>query len=213
MKKILIVYAHPEPKSFCGAIKDTCAETLRANGCEVKVSDLYEMKFIAPLDKGDFTELHDPTFFKPQAEQKIANDKAFATFSPEVKAEHEKVKWCDCILMVFPLYWFHVPGILKNWVDRIFTSGFAYSGKSLAGKKGMVLYTTGAPKDYLKGVEPCFLKLFYEGFFSFTGMGTLEPFGAYSAAHVSNDVRVKYLEELKVAMKDLDKRAAYKSTI
>ena len=42
--KSLIVYAHPEPKSFNGALKDK-AETLEAQGYEVKVSDLYAMDF------------------------------------------------------------------------------------------------------------------------------------------------------------------------
>ncbi|MGC5324682.1 NAD(P)H-dependent oxidoreductase [Brevibacillus sp. SYSU BS000544] len=40
----LIVYAHPEPKSFNGALKDLAITVLTANGHQVKVSDLYAMK-------------------------------------------------------------------------------------------------------------------------------------------------------------------------
>ena len=35
--KALIVYAHPEPKSFNGAMKDLSVETLRGRGDEVEV--------------------------------------------------------------------------------------------------------------------------------------------------------------------------------
>jgi len=42
---VLIVHAHPEPQSFCAALKDEAAATLAAAGHEVVVSDLYAMGF------------------------------------------------------------------------------------------------------------------------------------------------------------------------
>ena len=209
--KVLIVFAHAESKSFCAAIKDMCVETLKAKGHEVKVSDLYAMKMYLPLGKDDFTEIGDPSYFKPQTEQKVSNEKALASFSPEVKAEHEKVAWCDIMLFVYPLYWFHLPGILKNWVDRIFSFGFAYGGgKSLVGKKGMLLYTTGGPKDFLKTSEEMGWKLINNMIFGFCKITALEPYVAYGAAHVDKSARVKYLEEVKKIMEGIDTRADYK---
>ena len=55
--KSLIVYAHPEPKSFNGALKDKAVETLEAQGYEVKVSDLYAMDFDPVARKEDFKNL------------------------------------------------------------------------------------------------------------------------------------------------------------
>ncbi len=43
--KILIVYAHPEPQSFNGALKDLAVEVLNGAGHEVQVSDLYTPGF------------------------------------------------------------------------------------------------------------------------------------------------------------------------
>src|SRR5579863_2304798 len=43
--KILIVYAHPEPKSFNGAMKNHAVEVLTGAGHEVVVSDLYALGF------------------------------------------------------------------------------------------------------------------------------------------------------------------------
>lgn len=35
---------------------------------------------------------------------------------------------CDlCLLWQFPLYWFSVPAIMKGWIDRVLTQGFAFS--------------------------------------------------------------------------------------
>lgn len=47
---IFIVYCHPEPKSLNGTLKDLAVKTLKANGHQIKISDLYGMKFKATLD-------------------------------------------------------------------------------------------------------------------------------------------------------------------
>ena len=48
-KNILIVYAHQEPKSFNAALKDEAVSTLAAQGHNVTVSDLCQLKF-DPVD-------------------------------------------------------------------------------------------------------------------------------------------------------------------
>jgi len=213
--KVLIIFAHPEAKSFCAAVKDTCAETLKKHGHEVKVSDLYEMKMILPLDKSDFTELSNPDFFKPQLEQKMANEKQRKTFSPELQAEHDKLEWCDTVLFVFPLYWFGMPGIMRNWCDRVLSMGFAYGptefGIKLRPRKGMVLYTTSGPKDFIGRFEPAIWQLTNECMLGFCGITALEPYVAYAVAHIDNEARLKMLEEVKDIMSKLDDRAVYKT--
>ena len=44
-KKVLIVYAHQEPRSFNGALKDAAVAELSQQGCSVTVSDLYALNF------------------------------------------------------------------------------------------------------------------------------------------------------------------------
>lgn len=215
--KVLVVFAHAEPKSFCGAIKDKVIETLKNNGHEVKVSDLHEMKMTLPLDKTDFEQLTNPAHFKPQAEQKACNEKNFEGYCPEVKAEHEKVKWSDIIIFVFPLYWWSVPGIMKNWIDRVFSMGFAYGHQgaaSLKPKKGMIMYTTGGPKAYHVsiGMEAVVWKLLNDGVFRFVGMTPLEPFVAYQAAWIDDSQRKAYLQDAQKAMDGIETRAEYQST-
>ena len=50
---VLIVYAHPEPFSLNGSIKNFTVERLRAAGHTVQVSDLYAMNWKPALDADD----------------------------------------------------------------------------------------------------------------------------------------------------------------
>jgi NAD(P)H dehydrogenase (quinone) len=214
--KVLIVHAHAEEKSFCSALRNKAVEVLKGKGCDVKVSNLYEMKYYSALGPEDFVSM-DPTYFKPQNEQVKSNQANFAGFSDQTKEEHLKLQWADLVLFVFPLYWFHLPGILKNWIDRTFSMGFGYgNGKIMEnglfkGKKAMVVFTTGAPSNMLDGFN---LKqsLFYQlnvAIFKFCGMDALEPFVAYSAAHVDDTQRKQYLLEFENIMKSIETRALY----
>jgi NAD(P)H dehydrogenase (quinone) len=70
MPNVLIVYAHPESKSFNGAMGDVAIETLRRAGNEVVVSDLYAMRFNPVVALDDFVgERANPDFFSVQKEQ------------------------------------------------------------------------------------------------------------------------------------------------
>lgn len=52
-RKVLIVYAHQEPKSFNGSLKRVAVEELSKQGCSVTVSDLYAMQFEPRATRND----------------------------------------------------------------------------------------------------------------------------------------------------------------
>lgn len=57
-------------------------------------------------------------------------------------AEHQAaVEWCDRLLLVFPLWWWSMPAILKGWIDRVFSTDFAYGSRDLRGRKAMLCAT------------------------------------------------------------------------
>jgi NAD(P)H dehydrogenase (quinone) len=62
MMKAHIVFAHPNLHSYNGQLRNTAIETLEAQGCQVSVSDLYQMKFKAAADEDDFTALYNTDF-------------------------------------------------------------------------------------------------------------------------------------------------------
>ncbi|XXS74276.1 NAD(P)H-dependent oxidoreductase [Sorangium sp. So ce131] len=121
---LLIVYAHPEPRSLNGALRDRMVATLTAAGHEVLVSDLYAQGWKAALDRADFPA-------EPEGAPLgviDASHRAFAhgTQTPDVAEEQRRLLWADAVILQFPLWWFSMPAILKGWVERVFAHGFAY---------------------------------------------------------------------------------------
>ena len=113
----LIVYAHPEPKSFNGAMKDLAVETLRGRGDNVEVTDLYAMKFKAVVGADDFQgKRADPDFLSVATEQTRAYQTG--TLASDIVAEQKKVERADLIILQFPIWWFGMPAILKGWADE-----------------------------------------------------------------------------------------------
>ncbi|MEU2855407.1 NAD(P)H-dependent oxidoreductase [Streptomyces syringium] len=191
-QKILVVSAHPDPRSLNAALTTFAVDHLRAAGHEVRVSDLYAMKWKATVDADDFPDRTADGRLNVMA----ASERATLTdrLSPDIAAEQEKVRWSDAVILQFPLWWFAPPAILKGWIDRVFTSGFAYGPKvpppysegALGGRRALVSVTVGAretsfsdrgihgrPADVLHPVQ--------HGLFWFTGMMPLEPFAVYGA--------------------------------
>jgi NAD(P)H dehydrogenase (quinone) len=52
--KILLVFAHPEPRSLHAALRDVAIGELEAQGHEVRLSDLYAENWKSEVDRADF---------------------------------------------------------------------------------------------------------------------------------------------------------------
>src|SRR5262245_22788074 len=97
---VLIVHAHPEPKSFTTAMKDTAVAALTGAGHQVEVSDLYAMAFDPIAKASDFVNRHDPEYLVYAIEQRHAHDTR--TLPPDVDAELRKVLLADMLILSFP---------------------------------------------------------------------------------------------------------------
>jgi len=211
---VLIVYAHPEPRSFNGAMKDLAVETLGAAGHDVVVSDLYAMGFDAIAGPGDACgERADPDFFSLQKEQTRAVETG--TLSPDIAAEMEKLTRADLLILQFPIWWFGMPAILKGWADRVFARGFAYlPGRKydtgmFRGKLAMVATTTGTSADTYApdGIDGDILTVLWpvhNGLLRYSGFDVLPPFVAYMPGRVGEDGRRGYLDAYGKRLLDLD---------
>lgn len=138
--KQLIIYAHPDSKSFCHAIKDTYIEALQSQGKEVRVRDLYAEDFNPVLRYRELQQMHH-------------GGKAEADLSEDLKIEQAFIEWADVITFIYPIWWSGMPAILKGYIDRVFTFGFAYGIKDdklvgmLTNKRVLVINTMGGEKD------------------------------------------------------------------
>ena len=211
---VLLVYAHPEPKSFNGAMRDTAVETLCAAGHEVTVSDLYAMGFNPVAGPGDLDgERVDPEFFSLQKEQTHAFEAG--TLSPDIRAEMEKLRRADVLILQFPVWWFGMPAILKGWADRVFARGFAYMpGRKydtgmFKGKLAMVAATTGTSADTYApdGIDGDVLPVLWpihNGLRRYAGFDVLPPFVAYMPGRVGPEGREAYLAAYAKRLREID---------
>jgi len=109
---VLIVYAHREPESFNAAMKELAVSVLTEQGHEVKVSDLYAMKFKPVAGRDDFEPVSTASHINYMLEQRENAKKD--SFSRDIKEEQERVKWAALVIFQFPIWWFSVPAILKG---------------------------------------------------------------------------------------------------
>jgi putative NADPH-quinone reductase len=73
----------------------------------------------------------------------------YPTFQFNIEAEQAELAEAASIIFQFPFYWYGMPGILKEWMDQVFTHGFAFgaTGDKLKGKQFLVSTTIGGPAD------------------------------------------------------------------
>lgn len=204
---VLIVYAHPEPKSFNAAMCRRAREALVAAGHEVTVSDLYAEGFTPVAGRHDFTTVADSARFHYQSEQAHAarND----GFAPDLAREQARVAAADLVILQFPLWWGGVPAILKGWGERVFAYGFGYADGLrfetgvFRGRRAMVSMTTGGtPARFGLGapygeLERQVLWQIQHLGLEYMGYEVEEPFVAYGAPRVDDAGRAAYLDELE----------------
>lgn len=215
-KKVLIVYAHQEPRSFNGCLKQVAVEELSRQGCRVTVSDLYAMNFEPRATKEDIVgSLSNPEFFNYGLEAYEACKKR--SLSSDIMEEQKKVQEADLVIFQFPLYWFSVPAILKGWMDRVLCQGFAfdfpkiYDSGSLQGKLAILSLTTGGTaemysKTGVSGDVRYFLWPLQHGALHFCGFKVLAPQISFSPEAASEEERKKmkmsWAQRLKTIWKE-----------
>ncbi|BEU28460.1 NAD(P)H-dependent oxidoreductase [Paraburkholderia sp. 22B1P] len=203
----LIVYAHLEPRSMNGALKDVAQRTLLSLGWNVEISDLYAQNFSAAASRDDFSQLSGDEHFGYAHEQRYAA--VGRRFAPDIRAEQDKILRSDLVLFQFPLWWYSVPSIIKGWAERTLTHGFAYDDDHLwdagllRGKQAMLSFTTGASEEELladscyTGSPQEFMRPFSGGVLQFVGFDVLPPFVAYAPASLDHAGRSSQLESFK----------------
>jgi len=211
--KVFIVFAHPEPKSFNGALLLHAVETLEAAGHEVVVSDLHAMGWNPVSDRANFTTVANADYLKLQDEEIHASKND--GFAADVKAEMEKLFWCDFLILQFPLWWFGLPAIMKGWADRVLACGVAYGGGKwydrgvFSGKKAMLSLTTGGPStsfssDGLSGEINALLNPINHGILRFCGFDVLPPYVVWAPARIGDDGRQEYLDAFSARLQAIE---------
>jgi NAD(P)H dehydrogenase (quinone) len=154
--RVLTVYAHPNPQSFCHAILERFTEGLKDGGHTSEVLDLYAVRFDPVFRMQDFGSYVHESMPRDILEamnlrQRVLDAAggpvrraiasawirgkdpvALARFvrshrPKDVVAHWDKVKKADALAFIAPVWWLHFPAILKGWFERVFTYGDAYA--------------------------------------------------------------------------------------
>lgn len=196
---VLLIYAHPEPRSLNGSLRDFTIQRLRQAGHRVQVSDLYAMRWKAAIDADDSTDQDPHARFDPARDSRRAFESG--TQREDIAREQDKLRWADTVIVQFPLWWFSMPAILKGWVDRVYAYGFAYGvgehsdrhwgdryGEgSLAGKRAMLVVTAGGWESHysprgINGPIDDVLFPIQHGVLYYPGFQVLPPFVVYRSS-------------------------------
>lgn len=221
---VLMVYAHPEPKSLNGALKDFAVRRLQAAGHTVQVSDLYAMQWKAALDEDDSLDGKRGDRFEPSLDSKHAYQNGRQ--SEDIAREQEKLRWADSVILQFPLWWFSLPAIMKGWFERVYAYGFAYGvgehsdrhwgdryGEgSLAGKRAMLVVTTGGWESHYgpRGINGPINDILFpiqHGMLYYPGFEVLPPYVIYRTGRMDEVRFTKICQELGERLDNLEKTA------
>ena len=103
---ILVILAHPDPKSFNHAIADAAVAALRDAGHQVVFRDLHKEGFDPVLPAREFPE-----------ERKL---------DAAIRKHCDDLASADGVIVIHPNWWGMPPAILKGWIDRVIRPGVAY---------------------------------------------------------------------------------------
>jgi NAD(P)H dehydrogenase (quinone) len=217
---VLLVYAHPEPRSLNGSLKHFAVRRLEEAGHRIQVSDLYAMNWKASLDADDNMDRQPDARFDPQMDSKHAFENGRQ--SKDIALEQDKLLWADAVILQFPMWWFSMPAILKGWIERVYAYGFAYGvgehsdarwgdryGEgTMAGKRAMLIVTAGGWESHygprgINGPMDDVLFPIQHGILYYPGFDVLPPFVIYRTSRTDETRFAKIRDALGQRLDEL----------
>lgn len=162
--KHLIISAHPNPQSFNRALVEEVIKATRQAGGEAVVRDLYTLDF------------------NPVLSWRELNASMEGIVPAEIKFEQKLITETDLITFIYPLWWMGFPAILKGYLDRVLSYGFAYQNENnisvglLGHKKIQQFITMGnsIEKYQQLGFDKALKSCLVDGLFNFCGITDIQ---------------------------------------
>lgn len=160
----LIIIAHPNKQSFNHAILQSVQESSKQLQVETQIRDLYQLDFNPILNWQELTASY----------QNI--------LPTEIQHEQQFILNADLITLIYPLWWMGFPAILKGYLDRVLSHGFAYKTEGgisqglLQGKKMQQFITLGSnlaqyqTLGWDKSLDDCLIN----GLFNYCGIQDID---------------------------------------
>jgi len=195
--KNLIVYAHPNSGSLNHFFKQTVLESLQESGEEIAVRDLNEINFNPVLSLEDI------------------NGQRMGTVADDVKTEQDFITWADRIIFIYPIWWTGMPAIMKGYIDRVFSYGFAYRYDQgvqkglLTGKKTIIINSHGKSNAEYEamGMDKALILTSDTGIFTYSGLEIQQHFYFDKADRASADNISDWESQIQTIFKFIGKES------
>ena len=182
----LIIYAHPNPGSLNGQLKQAVTSLLQQKGNEVVVRDLYALRFDPVLSQADMAG---------QYNGQVAED---------VAAEQAYISWADCLTFIYPIWWTGLPAMMKGYIDRVFSYGFAYCYENgeqkglLTGKQAIIINTQGKSHEEYRaiGMDKALALTSDRGIFAYCGLDIKQHLYFGSANRTTAEMMARWMSQL-----------------
>ncbi|MBD3679237.1 MAG: NAD(P)H-dependent oxidoreductase [Rhodobacteraceae bacterium] len=109
MSRAFVLYAHPCAESFGAALHGAVVEGMAARGWEVDDCDLYAEGFDPVLTEAERRGYHE-----------------LETNTAPVQGYVDRLRSADTLALVFPVWNYGYPAILKGFFDRVFLPGVSF---------------------------------------------------------------------------------------
>ena len=246
--KVLIIYAHPNPMSFTKAVLDHFVKGLKEAGHQYEVVDLYKIKFNPVFQDMDFSFFVDKDLpeeiFRQMDMRKMIIELAGgpvkrliakwyiknktdedlirlinAQKPKDVLSQQKKVAEADVLVIITQVFWMHFPALVKGWMERVLTYGFAYklNEKGWKGdpdgripllkiKKAIIMHPTFFNETVYreKGFKIAMEKSIDDWSFKYPGIEKVDHIYFHSILAVSDETRKKYLQIAYLKGKEID---------
>lgn len=188
----LIIYAHPNGESLNGKFKDALQGYLLQKGNEVIVRDLYELQFDPVLSLQDM---------EGQRKGQVEDD---------VRLEQEFISWAGHITFIHPIWWTGMPAVMKGYIDRVFSYGFAYRYDQgvqkglLKGKQAVIINTHGKSHDEYReiGMDRALRLTSDKGIYNYCGFEISQHFFFEKADRVDAETVESWITEILALYKN-----------
>jgi NAD(P)H dehydrogenase (quinone) len=179
---LLIIYSNHQKGNFNWQLLERIKVKMAENGSPVIVRDLYELDFDPVLKPADFDMI------------------SRGTPPDDISKEQDFVRWADVLLFIYPVWWGGMPAIVKGYIDKVLSWGFAYKSNGngvvyplLSDKKAIVMSSLGQSKEeYEKGMFQAMSRVNSEGVFGFCGIQVLEQMFFSSIHAITPEVKEQY---------------------
>ncbi|MQF99219.1 MAG: NAD(P)H oxidoreductase [SAR202 cluster bacterium] len=141
---ILLVFCHPRNESLSGEVARAFQHGATEAGHNVEFVDLYHENFDPVLRTED-----------------MYKDGNLSDYSQEVQSEFKRLNRNDAVVMVFPLWWWSMPAMLKGWIDRVWNYGLTHGPAKHNIKKSLIITLAAvtksqlAKRDYSTAIQIC----------------------------------------------------------